>query len=200
MCFSIAGVDMARLEGVTPDYEERMRNTEAWKELRAVRNYHGAFHRWGLFGGGLFSGMEEFLTKGRLPLDLRNQKKDCETTGLAKDFQDPNQDFKPDNKLSFDLLTNLSRSGVYHDEDQPSHLKVKPSKKHVAEKESWELYRGPESRFCPAGVYEYLPEEGSSEHKLHINAQNCVHCKTCSIKTPEEFIEWTVPEGSGGPN
>lgn len=201
--------DYSRTQGAEMDLEPRMRQTKAWEELYAVRNYHGAFHRWGLYGGALFSGVEEFVTRGRLGfVNLRSSDKDCQTTGLAKDFSDPNVDFKPDGKLSFDILTNLSRSGVYHEEDQPAHLRVKPEQRHMAEGDSWRLFRGPESRFCPAGVYEYVAAEekvsatngGDQTPKLQINAQNCVHCKTCSIKTPNEFIKWTVPEGSGGPN
>ncbi len=109
--------------------------------------------------------------------------------------------------LSFDILDNLARSGVNHDDQQPAHLRVKPAKKDVAETgpevadtSSLEVYAGPEQRFCPAKVYEYQPNPAKGgKMELIINAQNCVHCKCCSIKTADEFIKWTVPEGGGGP-
>jgi electron-transferring-flavoprotein dehydrogenase len=100
--------------------------------------------------------------------------------------------------LSFDLLSNLQRSGTSHEADQPAHLRIKPEKVKVAESISINEFAGPEQRFCPAGVYEYS-EETPGEKKLVINAQNCIHCKCCSIKTPDQFIKWTVPEGGGGP-
>ncbi|CAK0810243.1 unnamed protein product [Prorocentrum cordatum] len=115
--------------------------------------------------------------------------------GGVQEDRDP----KPDGVYSFELLENLIRSGVNHEHDQPAHLKVKPEKADVPLKVSLEKYAGPEGRFCPAKVYEYVPDESGDGMKLQINAQNCVHCKCCSIKTPQEFIKWTVPEGSGGP-
>lgn len=120
---------------------------------------------------------------------MRKHKPDYATTGLAKDHTPINYP-KPDNKLTFDLLTNLARTNTNHEEDQPSHLKVKPGKD---PSQLYDLYDGPEQHFCPAGVYEF------HDRKLQINAQNCIHCKTCDIKTPGNYIEWTVPEGSGGP-
>jgi electron-transferring-flavoprotein dehydrogenase len=110
-------------------------------------------------------------------------------TGLGKDYRPINYP-KPDDKLTFDLLTNLTRSNTNHEEDQPSHLKIKPGHNPSA---LLGVYGGPETRFCPAGVYE------SIDKKLQINAQNCIHCKACDIKTPNNYIEWTVPEGTGGP-
>jgi len=106
---------------------------------------------------------------------------------------------KPDGELTFDLLSNLQRSGTYHDDDQPSHLVVKDHLDHVPLDVSYPLYGGPESKFCPAKVYEYITDDDGQNPRLQINAQNCLHCKTCSIKTPEEYIKWTVPEGGGGP-
>lgn len=124
---------------------------------------------------------------------FRNTSPDCDQTipaSQAKPIEYP----KPDGVLSFDLLTNLQKSGTSHEGDQPSHLRVKEAKKHIADKVSIEKFAGPEQRFCPAGVYEY-----NENKELVINAQNCIHCKCCSIKTPEQFIKWTVPEGGGGP-
>jgi electron-transferring-flavoprotein dehydrogenase len=103
--------------------------------------------------------------------------------------------------LTFDLLTNLQRSGTYHEDDQPSHLRIKPELGDIPRSMSLQVYGGPEQRFCPAGVYEYVDndEVGGPDKKLIINAQNCIHCKCCAIKTPMEYIHWTVPEGGGGP-
>lgn len=140
-----------------------------------------------------------FVTQGNEPWTFRSTIKDCEKTKPAaecKEIQYP----KPDGKLSFDLLTNLQKSGTAHEHDQPSHLKIKPGLESVPSDISITKYAGPEQRFCPAGVYEYSdPDVVTGKRKLIINAQNCVHCKTCSIKTPQEFIKWTVPEGGGGP-
>merc|ERR1711916_331380 len=119
------------------------------------------------------------------------KQKDSETTLKAADCEEIEYP-KPDGKISFDLLTNLQRSGTNHEHDQPSHLVVKEELKHYV-KDSYEQYKGVE-RFCPAGVYEF-----DDKNELVINAQNCVHCKTCSIKAPENYILWEVPEGSGGP-
>lgn len=93
----------------------------------------------------------------------------------------------------------LQNTGTTHNDDQPSHLRVKQDLQHVPSDVSIKKFAGPEQRFCPAGVYEYSEPDAQGQQKLIINAQNCVHCKCCSIKTPQEFIEWTVPEGGGGP-
>ena len=139
------------------------------------------------------------ITKGKEPWTLRNTKRDSEKTKPASEFE-PIEYPKPDGKLSFDILTNLARSGTNH-EDQPSHLRIKPEFKDTPHNISFPEYAGPEQRFCPARVYEYTDGSESDDGKpqLVINAQNCVHCKCCSIKMPNEYIEWTVPEGSGGP-
>jgi len=107
---------------------------------------------------------------------------------------------KPDGVISFDLLTNLQRSGTNHNEDQPCHLQIKPELKHIPEKVSYQEFAAPETRFCPAKVYEYVTDDDGANPRLVINAQNCIHCKTCDIKAPSNYIRWTVPEGGGGPN
>merc|ERR1719189_1655577 len=134
---------------------------------------------------GLAAGGASLLARGKEPWTFRWSKKDSEYA-------------KPDGKYSFEILENLIRSGVNHEHDQPAHLKVKTDKASVPLEVSLPKYDGPEGRFCPAKVYEYVPDE-DGKMRLQINAQNCVHCKCCSIKTPQEFIDWTVPEGSGGP-
>ena len=95
--------------------------------------------------------------------------------------------------------TNLDRSGVTHEHDQPAHLRIKSDLAHVPKEISMQTYAAPETRFCPARVYEYKECEETGAPELVINAQNCVHCKCCSIKMPQEYIRWTVPEGGGGP-
>jgi electron-transferring-flavoprotein dehydrogenase len=144
--------------------------------------------------GGLIS----HITKGKEPWTLAHKTRDSETTepmSKHKEIIYP----KHDGKLTFDILTNLSRSGTNHDHDQPSHLRVKEGMENTPEEVSLKTFAGPEQRFCPAKVYEYIEDENGKE-KLQINAQNCLHCKCCSIKMPKEYIDWTVPEGSGGPS
>jgi electron-transferring-flavoprotein dehydrogenase len=134
------------------------------------------------------------VLKGREPWTFHHAGRDADATEPAASHK-PIAYPKPDGKLSFELLTNLARSGTNHEHDQPSHLRIKPGMESVPSQVSYKTYAGPEGRFCPAKVYEYPEGENG---KLVINAQNCVHCKTCSIKTPREFIKWTVPEAGGG--
>eukprot|EP00933_Yihiella_yeosuensis_P020971 TRINITY_DN16706_c2_g1_i2.p1 TRINITY_DN16706_c2_g1~~TRINITY_DN16706_c2_g1_i2.p1 ORF type:complete len:624 (+),score=133.82 TRINITY_DN16706_c2_g1_i2:88-1959(+) len=179
-------------------YEEAVKNSWVWKELEIVRNFKPAWSK-GMVAGLAYGGAS-LLARGKEPWTFRWSKKDHEYTKPAaqcKKLEYP----KPDGVLTFDLLDNLTRAGVNHEHDQPAHLKVKEEKASVPLEVSLPIYDGPEGRFCPAKVYEYVPDEQASDGKmrLQINAQNCVHCKCCSIKTPEEYINWTVPEGSGGP-
>eukprot|EP01039_Chlorochromonas_danica_P011507 gene11507-12882_t len=169
---------------------------ESWigKELYRIRNTHASFSSpLGTIGGMAYTAASCFFMHGREPWTFKDTKPDSAKTEKASQHKEIAYP-KPDGKISFDLLTNLTRSGTAHDHDQPSHLRVKPELSHVPEKISLSEFAAPETRFCPAGVYEY-----NEEKKLVINAQNCVHCKTCSIKTPHEYIKWTVPEGGGGP-
>jgi electron-transferring-flavoprotein dehydrogenase len=136
---------------------------------------------------------------------LKHDKRDADCTGEAAKYKEIEYP-APDGKLTFDLLTNLQRSGTYHADDQPAHLRIKPEKASIPKDVSLQTYGGPEQRFCPAAVYEYVDADDDSDSgsadkrkQLVINAQNCVHCKCCSIKMPDEYINWTVPEGGGGP-
>ncbi|KAJ2024306.1 hypothetical protein GGI06_001045 [Coemansia sp. S85] len=105
---------------------------------------------------------------------------------------------KPDNEITFDILTSVSRTGTGHTENQPVHLRLKDTSVQV--KENLPVYAGPEQRFCPAGVYEYVDDEANpGQKRFQINSQNCIHCKTCDIKDPAQNINWTVPEGGNGP-
>lgn len=177
-------------------YRSNLEKSWLWDELVKTRNCKPAF-KWGLLPGMAYSGASLLVSRGMEPWTFKWTKKDSECTGKAKDYK-PIEYPKPDGKLSFDLLENLSRSNVNHEHDQPAHLKVKPEKQAVPVSVSLSEYAGPEGRFCPAKVYEYV-NDAEGNPRLQINAQNCVHCKCCSIKTPQEYIRWTVPEGGGGP-
>jgi len=180
-------------------YESAVRSSWVWEELSMVRNFKPSFHA-GLFPGMAIGSASIMATRGKEPWTFRWSKKDSEYTVPASECSKIEYP-KPDGVVSFDILENLIRSGVNHEHDQPAHLKVKEECSSVPLEVSLPKYDGPEGRFCPAKVYEYVPDEEGPEGamRLQINAQNCVHCKCCSIKTPQEFINWTVPEGSGGP-
>lgn len=186
-----------KIQEVT-QYEENLKKSWVYDELYQVRNCHEAFVRWGLLPGLMFNGLVTHVTKGKEPFTLMHDGRDADKTKEANKFKPI--DYPPaDNIITFDLLTNLQRSGTYHEEDQEAHLRIKPDLQHIPVSVSMQVYGAPEQRFCPAGVYEYVEEEESGDPKLVINAQNCIHCKCCSIKMPGEYIDWTVPEGSGGP-
>ncbi|KAK4249539.1 hypothetical protein C7999DRAFT_29964 [Corynascus novoguineensis] len=180
------------------EYEDALRNSSIWKELREVRNMRPSFHSpLGVYGGMLYSGLEAFVLKGRVPWTLRHKVPDHAATKKAdecKKIEYP----KPDGKLTFDILTSVSRTGTNHEEDQPVHLQVKDWDQHTAE--TWPPFKGLENRFCPAGVYEYVEDATKPEGvRFQINAQNCIHCKTCDIKAPHQDINWQVPQGGEGP-
>lgn len=177
-------------------YEEEVKNSWVFEELQAVRNFKPAWHA-GMIPGMAYGSASLMLSRGKEPWTFKWSKKDSEYTKPAEDCT-PIEYAKPDGVYSFEILENLIKSGVNHEHDQPAHLKVKQDKADVPLEVSLKRFDGPEGRFCPAKVYEYVPDE-EGNMKLQINAQNCVHCKCCSIKTPQEFIDWTVPEGSGGP-
>lgn len=164
-------------------------------ELYRARN----FKQWmskGLYLGTMMVGIENKLLGGKAPWTLHHQHADHETLRPASEFT-PIVYPKPDGKLTFDRLSSVFLSNTNHEEQQPAHLTLKdPS---VPVEINWKRYAGPEQRYCPAGVYEFVADEGGQE-RLQINAQNCVHCKTCDIKDPTQNIVWVAPEGGGGPN
>lgn len=169
------------------DYTAALKNSWVYDELRAVRNYKPAFDKAGLYGGAAYSAFSAYFLRGSEPWTFNGHSlpDSANTKRNGKPIDYP----KPDGKLSFSLLDNLARANVNH-VDQPCHLKVRDHlKPHILE-DSMSLfkYSAPERNFCPAGVYEYV------DNKLVINNQNCVHCKCCAIKTPLEYIDWTVPE------
>jgi len=152
------------------EYEDKLRNSSIWKELKEVRNMRPSFHNpLGLYGGVLYSGLEAFLFKGKVPWTFKHKHRDHESTQLAE-VSEKIEYPKPDGKISFDILTSVSRTGTNHEEDQPVHLQVKDWDKH-AEKE-WPRFKGVENRFCPAGVYEYVEDESTPLGvRFQINAQ-----------------------------
>ncbi|KAI1966975.1 hypothetical protein LOZ58_000467 [Ophidiomyces ophidiicola] len=180
------------------EYEDALRKSSIWKELSEVRNMRPSFGTsLGLYGGILYSGLEAYLFKGRVPWTLNHHSTDHAATKPASQFQKIEYP-KPDGVLSFDILTSVSRTGTNHEEDQPVHLQVKDWDKHTDA--AWPKYQGVENRFCPAGVYEYI-EDSSKPHgvRFQINSQNCIHCKTCDIKVPTQDINWQTPQGGEGP-
>ncbi len=182
-------------------YQAAYDTSEIRKELRLVRNAKPLLTRLGSFLGMFAGGVDMTITNltGGFSFlgTLRHKKSDAQSTGLAKDYK-PIVYPKPDGVLSFDKLSSVFISNTNHDEDQPSHLKLKdPS---VPIRVNLPSYGEPARLSCPAGVYEVVADEGGHDPRFVINAQNCVHCKTCDIKDPSQNIVWTTPEGGGGPN
>ena len=182
-------------------YDEDLRKGPVGKDLKRVRNVAPLNARFGpLFGGMMLGGVDMWIANlfGKNPLGtLKHGKSDAESTGKASDFK-PIDYPKPDGVLSFDRLTNVSFSATNHGEEQPSHLRLIDDS--VPVNVNLPVYDEPAQRYCPAGVYEILADDDGSNPRFQINAQNCVHCKTCDIKDPSKNIVWTVPEGGGGPN
>jgi electron-transferring-flavoprotein dehydrogenase len=178
-------------------YQTAMEASWVYDELREVRNVHGSFAA-GLLPGMAYSAASAFLLKGRESWSFRNTTPDHAKTWPADRCAEIAYP-KPDGVLSFDLLTNLARSGTTHEADQPAHLTIKAGMEAVASEVGMPKYAGPEARFCPAGVYGYSDPEADGKRQLTIAAQNCVHCKTCDIKATQGMVKWTVPEGGGGP-
>jgi len=196
-----AGDDEAAYGAEPVAYQAALEASWVYEELRGVRNYKPSF-KYGLYAGMAYSGASAYVLKGNEPWTLAHDHVDSETTANVDDPACKPVDYpKPDGVLSFPILENLARAVVDH-ADQPSHLRVKPE--HAAavlgkQAKSLNEFGGVETNFCPAGVYEY-GDDADGDPELIINAQNCVHCKCCSIKMPYEYINWTVPEGGGGPN
>jgi len=168
----------------------------AYKELVRARNFRPAF-RFGLLMGTLLAGFDQVILRGRAPWTLKHGHADHETLE-PKTRHKPIDYPRPDGEVSFDKLSSVFISNTNHEENQPVHLTLKDPAVPITV--NLELYDAPEQRFCPASVYEILTDDDGSNPRLQINAQNCVHCKTCDIKDPTQNIVWTVPEGGGGPN
>ena len=180
-----------RLDAFTKNY----RQSWAWQELHKQRNFGPAQHKWGNFLGSAYAFIDINIFNGALPWTLRDPIPDHACLKPAKNYS-PIQYPKPDGKLSFDKLSSVFISNTNHEEDQPCHLKLLDASLPI--KENLPKFAEPAQRYCPAGVYEVIEENGAA--RFQINGQNCVHCKTCDIKDPGENITWTSPEGGGGPN
>jgi electron-transferring-flavoprotein dehydrogenase len=176
-------------------YPEAFEKSWLHTELNKDRNFKNWF-KYGLTTATLMNGFEQFVLRGHIPWTLRRDKPDHAYLKPAAECK-PIVYPKPDGKLTFDRLSSVFISNTNHEEQQPAHLTLKDAS--VPVKINLAKYAGPESRYCPAGVYEYVKNEDNTD-RLQINAQNCVHCKTCDIKDPTQNIVWVTPEGGGGPN
>ncbi|MBA5604392.1 electron transfer flavoprotein-ubiquinone oxidoreductase [Duganella sp. FT3S] len=170
---------------------------QSWlhEELHVARNVK-PYLNMGLYVGALMTGIDQIIFRGKAPWTLHHSHADHECLKPASDFAPINYP-KPDGKLTFDRLSSVFISNTNHAEDQPIHLTLKNAS--VPVDVNLRKYAGPESRYCPAGVYEFVKTD-EGQDRLQINAQNCVHCKTCDIKDPTQNIVWITPEGGGGPN
>ena len=179
-------------------YPEAFEKSWLYTELNKDRNFKNWF-KYGLTTATLMNGFEQFVLRGHIPWTLHRDKPDHAYLKPAAECK-PIVYPKPDGKLTFDRLSSVFISNTNHEENQPSHLTLKDAS--VPVNINLAKYAGPEARYCPAGVYEFVPDEaqGGSAQRLQINAQNCVHCKTCDIKDPTQNIVWVTPEGGGGPN
>jgi electron-transferring-flavoprotein dehydrogenase len=177
-------------------YPEAFRASWLYDELHRARNFKPWMAK-GLYTGTLMVGIDQVVFGGKAPWTLHHQHADHETL-LRKTEAQPIQYPKPDGVLTFDRLSSVFLSGTNHEENQPAHLTLKDAS--VPVNVNLELYDAPEQRFCPAGVYEIMRDDDGGNPRLQINAQNCVHCKTCDIKDATQNIVWVTPEGGGGPN
>ena len=176
-------------------YPEAFQKSWLFTELNKARNFKQWFKK-GRTVGTLMTGVEQFLLRGHVPWTIRRTAADHTYLKPAAECK-PIQYPKPDGKLTFDRLSSVFISNTNHEENQPAHLTLKDASVPVGI--NLAKFAGPEARYCPAGVYEYVKNEDQSD-RLQINAQNCVHCKTCDIKDPTQNIVWVTPEGGGGPN
>jgi electron-transferring-flavoprotein dehydrogenase len=184
-----------RLGGdTTADYTAALRQSWVWGELAAVRNIRPGF-RWGLWVGLANAALDTYVLRGKAPWTLRHR---ADHTTLKRADQSRKIAYpKPDGVLTFDRLSSVYVSNTNHEENQPAHLHLRDPAKAISV--NYALYDAPEQLYCPAGVYEIVNDAGGAP-RLQINAQNCVHCKTCDIKDPTQNIDWVCPEGGGGPN
>ncbi|KCV34161.1 electron transfer flavoprotein-ubiquinone oxidoreductase [Bordetella bronchiseptica] len=188
-----AGRQHDQLDAYPQAFERSWLRQELWQ----ARNFKAWFKK-GLVTASIMNGLEQLVLRGRIPWTLRRDRPDHACLKPAAECR-PIAYPKPDGKLTFDRLSSVFISNTNHAENQPAHLTLKDAR--VPVDLNLDRYAGPEQRYCPAGVYEFVPaEDGTDGPRLHINAQNCVHCKTCDIKDPGQNIVWVAPEGGGGPN
>ncbi len=193
-----AAIQAGRSGDELPGYEAEVRDGPIGKDLKKVRNVKPLWSKYGLTASLVLGGFDMWCNTAGFSLfgTLKHGKSDAEATEPASKHKEINYP-KPDGKLSFDRLTNVAFSFTNHEESQPAHLTLKDAS--VPVKVDLATYAGPSARYCPAGVYEFVEEDGK-EPRFQINFQNCVHCKTCDIKDPAQNITWTTPQGGDGPN
>ncbi len=177
------------------DFDDLFKSSALYKELYESRNFSAAMQKFGFYLGAAYNFIESNIFRNKLPFTIKDENRDCDSLTLSK--SSPIKEYPtPDNVLSFDITSSLFLSGTNHEEDQPVHLKLTDASIPLAHNKK--LYDEPAQRYCPAGVYEIIEKDG--EDYFQINAQNCLHCKTCDIKDPSQNINWVPPEGGGGPN
>lgn len=177
------------------DFETKMKSSWLHQELYSTRNFSGFMHKLGSLLGAAMVWIDQNIFGGKLPFTLHDTMPDYATLKQASECKQPDYP-KPDNVISFDRLSSVFLSNTNHEEDQPCHLHLKDPDIPLAQ--NLPMYDEPAQRYCPAGVYEIVEDEGGK--RFQINSQNCVHCKTCDIKDPAQNITWVTPEGFGGPN
>ncbi|TRW50500.1 electron transfer flavoprotein-ubiquinone oxidoreductase [Aliidiomarina halalkaliphila] len=178
------------------DYTERFKASWVYDELYRSRNFGPVIHKWGMWGGGAYNTIDQNWFGGKLPFTFKDTQPDH--AGMQKADSATKIDYpKPDGKVTFDRNSSVYLSNTNHEEDQPCHLQLKDAS--IPIDVNLPKYDEPAQRYCPAGVYEVVTSD-SGEKRFQINAQNCIHCKTCDIKDPSQNIRWVTPEGTGGPN
>jgi len=177
-------------------YVDGFKSSWLYDDLFCSRNFGAAIHKYGALLGGAFNYIDQNIFAGKIPFTLHDTTPDYATLKPASESKKIAYP-KPDGKLSFDKLSSVFLSNTNHEEEQPCHLKLTDAS--IPLDKNLPMYDEPAQRYCPAGVYEIVTQE-NGEQKFQINAQNCVHCKTCDIKDPAQNITWTPPEGTGGPN
>ncbi len=178
------------------EFTQLFKSSWLYNELFTSRNFGPAIHKWGNFIGGAFNTLDQNIFNGKLPINLFDHDEDHAQMKNVKDAKKINYP-KYDNKISFDKLSSVFLSNTNHEEDQPCHLRLKDPQLPI--KSNLKEYDEPAQRYCPAGVYEVINDD-NGDAIFNINSQNCIHCKTCDIKEPNQNIDWIVPEGAGGPN
>jgi electron-transferring-flavoprotein dehydrogenase len=194
---AFGAIAQGRSGDILDAYPAAVRSSRIDRELKIVRNAQPAVAHWGGLAGTLYAGLDMWLNYLRIGVPWSLKHKPDHTRLKRKDAAKPIEYPKPDGILTFDRLSSVFISNTNHEEDQPVHLTLKDAD--IPTSINLPIYAGPEQRYCPAGVYEFVDGE-NGEPRLQINAQNCVHCKTCDIKDPTQNINWVTPEGGGGPN
>ena len=182
-------------DDLTTNYTQNIKDSWVYVELKTARNFEPSLNKFGTFFGAAYTFLDQNIFRGKMPFTMHSLVPDHASLKLAADSKKIEYP-KPDNKISFDRLSSVFLSSTNHEENQPCHLKL--SDADIPVKFNLEKFAEPAQRYCPAAVYEIV-EEGN-EPVFRINAQNCVHCKTCDIKDPSQNITWVAPEGGGGPN